>query len=160
MEAVDESGKCICARCGVKITSKNKSKDHFIPQSFYVNPSGSSTLNCNNNIVICCRDCNNNIGNAPKSPTWYTFLSQEYKGILMQTTHLFVHNALKTPQGNSNIKFYSELLKEKIRPKIDIETSFKLSTLLLEYIDNGQSIIVEDKYKITKDSKDLRLVSI
>ena len=121
MEALDESGDVICARCGIYLTSFNKSKDHFIPQSFYNNPHGESYLYCGNNIVCICKECNSSAGNHPKSPDWYTYLSQECKDSLYNAITLFISDARKTYCGRASVEYYSSLLIESGRaiPKIN-----------------------------------------
>lgn len=120
MEALDASGNVICSRCGIQLTEHNKSKDHFIPQSFYNNPHGESYLYCGNNIVYICKECNSSIGNKPKTPDWYTYLPYECKSSLYNGITLFISDARKTDCGRASVDYYMQLLIEsgRIIPKV------------------------------------------
>jgi 5-methylcytosine-specific restriction endonuclease McrA len=50
----NKSAKCIY--CGVKLNNENATADHIIP----ISDGGN---NCQVNLIVCCRECNNERGN-------------------------------------------------------------------------------------------------
>lgn len=55
-EFVEQHSNASCIYCDVKLTSENATADHIIPIS-----NGGN--NCQVNLVVCCKDCNNERGN-------------------------------------------------------------------------------------------------
>lgn len=55
-EFVEENSDAICIYCDVKLTPENATADHIIPIS-----AGGN--NAQVNLVVCCKDCNNERGN-------------------------------------------------------------------------------------------------
>lgn len=112
MYAYGEGNICVCAKCGCSLVSSKDSKDHFIPKSFYGNNLVSSDVQIkeSENIVHICKSCNNSIGNSPKSPEWYTYLSDTDKEILYNTITRFINHPNKTAIGIDKVNFYKEVL--------------------------------------------------
>jgi 5-methylcytosine-specific restriction endonuclease McrA len=55
-EFVEQHSNASCIYCDVKLTPENATADHIIPIS-----NGGN--NCQVNLVVCCKDCNNERGN-------------------------------------------------------------------------------------------------
>ena len=56
-EFVQKNQSANCIYCGVKLSEHNATADHIIPIS-----NGGN--NCQVNLIVCCKDCNNERGNT------------------------------------------------------------------------------------------------
>lgn len=55
-EFISENKNSICIYCDSKLTHSNATTDHIIP----ISEGGN---NCQVNLIVCCKDCNNERGN-------------------------------------------------------------------------------------------------
>jgi 5-methylcytosine-specific restriction endonuclease McrA len=69
-EFLEENKETNCIYCDVELNNENATADHIIP----ISEGGN---NCQVNLVVCCKDCNNQRGNMDFS----TFLSFKKKKI-------------------------------------------------------------------------------
>ena len=69
-EFLDENESSDCIYCDRKLDRENATADHIIP----ISDGGN---NCQVNLVVCCKDCNNERGNMD----FKTYLSIKKKGL-------------------------------------------------------------------------------
>lgn len=69
-EFLDENDSHNCIYCDTKLDKENATADHIIP----ISEGGN---NCQVNLVVCCKDCNNERGNME----FKTYLSIKKKGL-------------------------------------------------------------------------------
>lgn len=69
-EFLDENESTDCIYCGTKLDKENATADHIIP----ISEGGN---NCQVNLVVCCKDCNNERGNMD----FKTYISIKKKNI-------------------------------------------------------------------------------
>lgn len=55
-EFIEQNGDARCLYCDEKLTFENATADHIVP----ISEGGN---NCQVNLVVCCKDCNNERGN-------------------------------------------------------------------------------------------------
>lgn len=55
-EFISENRNSTCIYCDSKLTNSNATTDHIIP----ISEGGN---NCQVNLIVCCKDCNNERGN-------------------------------------------------------------------------------------------------
>jgi len=72
-EFIDKHKEAKCLYCETKLSDVNATADHIIPIS-----NGGN--NCQVNLIVCCKDCNNERGNISFA-TYISMKNKKYKNI-------------------------------------------------------------------------------